>query len=46
LIFVGHDWSEAHHDVVMMDEAGGVLGSARLGEGVAGVAGLHTLVSR
>jgi transposase len=46
LIFVGHDWSEAHHDVVVMNEAGEVVGSARLGEGVAGVAGLHTLVSR
>ena len=45
MIFVGHDWSEAHHDVVVMDEGGG-LGSARLSEGVAGVAGLHTLVSR
>jgi transposase len=46
LIFVGHDWSEAHHDVVVMNEAGEVVGSARLGEGVSGVAGLHTLVSR
>jgi transposase len=46
LIFVGHDWSEAHHDVVVMNEAGEVVGSIRLSEGVAGVAGLHTLVSR
>ncbi len=46
MIFVGHDWSEAHHDVVVMNEAGEVVGSARLGEGVSGVAGLHTLVSR
>jgi transposase len=46
LIFVGHDWSEAHHDVVVMNQAGDVLGSVRLSEGVVGVAGLHTLVSR
>jgi transposase len=46
LIFVGHDWAEAHHDVVVMNEAGEVLGSARLGEGLAGVRGLHTLVSQ
>ena len=46
MIFLGHDWSEAHHDVVVMNEAGEVVGSARLAEGMSGVAGLHTLVSR
>lgn len=46
MIFVGHDWAEAHHDVVVMNQAGEVLGSARLGEGLAGVRGLHTLVSQ
>jgi hypothetical protein len=46
LIFVGHDWAEAHHDVVVMNEAGEVVGSARLGEGLAGVTGLYTLVSQ
>jgi transposase len=45
LIFVGHDWSEDHHDVAVMNEAGGLIRSARLSEGVAGVAGFHALVS-
>lgn len=44
-VFVGHDWAEAHHDVFVQDAAGKRLGSARLVEGVAGVAGFHELVS-
>jgi Transposase len=46
LIFVGHDWAEDHHDVVVLDEAGERLASARLGEGVDGVAGFHGLVAK
>ena len=42
-LFVGDDWAEDHHDVEVMDEAGRVLGRARLPEGVAGMARLHEL---
>jgi transposase len=45
LIFVGHDWAEDHHDVVVLDEVGERLASARLVEGVDGVAGFHALVA-
>jgi transposase len=45
LIFVGHDWAEDHHDVVLLDEAGERLASARLVEGVDGVARFHALVA-
>jgi len=41
LIFVGHDWLEDDHDVAVMNEAAGLIRSARLSEGVAGVAVLH-----
>jgi transposase len=44
-VFVGHDWAEAHHDVVIVDEAGGRLAAARVPEGIAGVARLHDLVA-
>lgn len=45
MIFVGDDWSEDHHDVVVMDEAGKVAARKRLPEGVAGVGGLHQLIA-
>jgi transposase len=45
LIFVGDDWAEDHHDVELMDEAGGTLARRRLAEGVAGVAKLHELIA-
>jgi hypothetical protein len=44
LIFVGDDWSEEHHDVCILGEAGRVLARRQLPEGVAGVAGFHELV--
>ena len=44
MIFVGDDWSEAHHDVCVLDGAGRVLARRQLPEGVAGVAGSHELV--
>lgn len=43
--FVGDDWSEAHHDVEVMDPLGRVLAKARLPEGVAGMARLHALLA-
>ena len=45
MIFVGDDWSEDHHDVYVMDEAGARLGSRRLPEGLAGVGHLHELIA-
>jgi transposase len=45
VIFVGDDWSEDHHDVYLMDEAGKRLGSRRLPEGLAGIGKLHELIA-
>ena len=44
MLFVGDDWAEEHHDVEVQDEAGRVLGRARLAEGVAGIARLHAMI--
>ena len=44
-IYLGDDWSEQHHDVHLMNEAGERLDSKRLREGVAGVAALHELLA-
>jgi len=44
LLLVGDDWAEEHHDVELMDEAGRVLGRAKLPEGVAGIARLHAMI--
>lgn len=46
LVFVGDDWAEDHHDIEVMDPAGGRLERARLPEGVAGIARLHELIGR
>jgi hypothetical protein len=45
VIFVGDDWSEDHHDVEVLDEAGGRLVRRRLPEGVDGIGQLHTLIA-
>ncbi len=45
MIFVGIDWSEAHHDVSVLDAQGGVLDQGRVRDGVAGVARLHEMVA-
>jgi transposase len=45
LVYVGIDWSELHHDVCVMDEQGGVIGKARVPEGIEGAAQLHRLVA-
>lgn len=45
MIFVGIDWSEAHHDVCVLDFEGRVLVKGRVPEGVEGVARLHEMVS-
>ena len=44
MIFVGVDWTEAHHDVHVADEEGRRLSKARLPEGVEGIARFHELV--
>jgi transposase len=43
-LFVGDDWAEAHHDVELMDVSGRRLAKARLPEGVAGMARLHSMI--
>ncbi|MFE7246235.1 IS110 family transposase [Streptomyces sp. NPDC057582] len=46
MLFVGDDWAEDHHDVEVQDGTGHRLGTARLPEGVEGIAKLHALVAR
>ncbi|HKR51659.1 MAG TPA: IS110 family transposase [Pseudonocardiaceae bacterium] len=45
MLFVGDDWSEAHHDVELMDATGLRLAKARLPEGVVGMARLHAMIA-
>ena len=45
-LYVGDDWSEDHHDVQLMNEAGEQLAARRLPEGVKGVATLHELIAQ
>src|SRR5258708_39616938 len=45
LLFIGDDWAEGHHDVVVQDEAGKTLARRRLAEGVDGIARFHELVA-
>lgn len=43
--YIGDDWAEGHHDVVVQDEAGKTLARRRLPEGADGVARFHELVA-
>lgn len=45
VVCVGDDWSEAHHDICVMDETGERLAVCRLEEGVEGLRGFHELVA-
>jgi hypothetical protein len=45
VIFVGIDWAEEHHDIVVMNADGQPLGRARVAEGIDGVARVHALVA-
>ena len=45
MIFVGDDWSEDHHDVCLMDQAGKRLASRRLPEALTGIRQLHELIA-
>jgi transposase len=44
MLFVGDDWAEAHHDIEIEDDAGRVLASRQLPEGLAGISTLHELI--
>ncbi len=44
LLFLGDDWAEEYHDVELQDEAGRRLGTAKLAEGIAGIARLHAMI--
>ena len=46
VLFAGDDWAEDHHDVEVQDQAGRVLGRARLAEGVAGITRFHELIGQ
>jgi len=46
VLFVGDDWAEDHHDVEVQDESGRRLTTARLLEGVEGIAKPHALLAR
>jgi hypothetical protein len=45
LLFIGDDWAEGHHDVVVQDGAGKTLARRRLPEGADGLARFHELVA-
>jgi transposase len=45
MLFIGDDWAEAHHDIEIEDEAGRLLASRRLPEGIGGITTLHELVA-
>jgi hypothetical protein len=45
LLFIGDDWAEGHHDVVVQDEAGATLARRRLPEGADGIARFHELAA-
>jgi transposase len=46
VLFVGDDWAEDHHDVEVQDEHGRAIRTARLPEGVDGMARFHDLIAR
>ena len=45
MLFIGDDWAEGHHDVVVQDDAGKTLARRRLAEGAEGIARFHELVA-
>ena len=44
-LYLGDDWSEDHHEVHLMNDAGERLAARRLPEGVEGITALHALVA-
>jgi transposase len=45
MIYVGIDWAEAHHDVCVLDEDGGILAKGRVEDNLEGVARLHQMAA-
>ena len=45
MLFIGDDWAEGHHDVVVQDDAAKTLARRRLPEGVDGLARFHELIA-
>jgi transposase len=45
VLFVGLDWAEEHHDLVVMAEGGQVVAARRVPEGLAGLTVLHELLA-
>ena len=45
MLFIGDDWAEGHHDVVVQDGTGRELARRRLPEGADGIARFHELVA-
>jgi hypothetical protein len=45
VLFVGDDWAEDHHDIEVQDEQGRPVRTARLPEGMDGMARFHELVA-
>ena len=45
MLFVGIDWSEGHHDLVVMSADGKVVSRGRIADDLAGVGRLHVLVA-
>ena len=43
MLFIGDDWAEGYHDVVVQDQVGKTLARRRLPEGVGGIARFHEL---
>jgi hypothetical protein len=43
-VFVGHDWAEDHHDVLIVDDSGRRLAGGRLSEGVDGIGRFHEML--
>ena len=45
MLFVGIDWAEDHHDLVVMAEDGQVRAGTRIGDDLTGVGRLHALIA-
>ena len=45
MIFLGIDWAESGHDACLVDEQGGELARARVGDTLEGVGRLQSLVA-
>jgi hypothetical protein len=45
MIYVGVDWSEIHHDICVLDQAGDVLARKKIPDTLAGVRAMHELLA-